>query len=569
MASDRPSSLMMIDSPADPSVAESVNSEVGAGLSVSSDGQLEGNSVSEYRHLLRKKLTPDTVLDVRGACHQVGYRAMVAKTEHFMATHMDEMINGPLSRLPAMYVEVCGDFPRGAPFQRVLQQTVVELDNQGHTAVDLKRLPDRVLKVSLPAELDLSCDLSRGMSVDSGVDILESPILDRHTLQASASHAARRLFPDAFSDGESSCDDAVSSDEEDGLQRSWRVVGVCSVEGLSGTALVAIKDDLCLMHLSFGKHSESNKQLTSTTSTCSDQLRVQHIPSFQQGVCSASWLIDSRNQVYSIGGYDRNGFLNSMKTCVPGNDSWQTHQGRMAHPRAQAGAAILDDTIYMTGGCDGRRELYSAEKLCTCNSDRWCGIASLSAPRKGHSLCSVSGRLIAAGGSPDGRSAISTTEVYDPSQDAWTPASPLLHPRMEMGGASLNEKVYVSGGACGTWGYLDSVECYDPAMDRWSEMTPMSVRRRGLALAVLEGSLVAAGGYNGIHPLSTVERLDPRVGVWEELCELRHARLGLGLLPFACGQFLMVAGGYGSTSFVGGVEVYDARMNSWHIIQES
>jgi len=54
-----------------------------------------------------------------------------------------------------------------------------------------------------------------------------------------------------------------------------------------------------------------------------------------------------------------------------------------------------------------------------------------------------------------------------------------------------------------------------------------AVRAR-LAVAVLDGKLYAAGGYNGGRGLdyfSSVERYDPAVGAWEAVAPMAAARM--------------------------------------------
>lgn len=59
---------------------------------------------------------------------------------------------------------------------------------------------------------------------------------------------------------------------------------------------------------------------------------------------------------------------------------------------------------------------------------------------------------------------------------------------------------------------------YDPVSDRWTIMKPMSTPRFALASAVLKGSMVCVGGFDGQRHLASSELYDARAG----RCESGH-----------------------------------------------
>ncbi|PIO74490.1 kelch repeat protein [Teladorsagia circumcincta] len=96
----------------------------------------------------------------------------------------------------------------------------------------------------------------------------------------------------------------------------------------------------------------------------------------------------------------------------------------------------------------------------------------------------------------------------------------------------------------------------------------------GVGVAVLENMLFAVGGCdeNDVH-LSSVERLDPRVGRWEEVRPMTKRRQCLGTavldgnlfalgLAVVNGKLYAVCGDDGVTDTV---EVYDPKENQWRI----
>ena len=73
----------------------------------------------------------------------------------------------------------------------------------------------------------------------------------------------------------------------------------------------------------------------------------------------------------------------------------------------------------------------------------------------------------------------------------------------------LEGKLYAVGGVDSDEygeGTLSSVERYDPALNVWEAVAPMAEKRYGHAVAVLEGRLYAAGGWDdSFSPLNSVQ----------------------------------------------------------------
>ena len=91
----------------------------------------------------------------------------------------------------------------------------------------------------------------------------------------------------------------------------------------------------------------------------------------------------------------------------------------------------------------------------------------------------------------------------------------------------LDGKLYAVGGFNN--GFLSSAERYDPALDVWEEVAPMATPRMNHAVAVLDGTLYAVGGFNRSGVISSVERYDPAAGAWEAVAPLAEGRDGLGM----------------------------------------
>ena len=76
-----------------------------------------------------------------------------------------------------------------------------------------------------------------------------------------------------------------------------------------------------------------------------------------------------------------------------------------------------------------------------------------------------------------------------------------------MGVAVLNGSLFAVGGYDGVARQcLNSVERYEPATDEWVQVEPMGQRRSGAAVVVLENMLYAIGGHDGPDIRKSVER---------------------------------------------------------------
>ncbi len=103
-------------------------------------------------------------------------------------------------------------------------------------------------------------------------------------------------------------------------------------------------------------------------------------------------------------------------------------------------------------------------------------------------------------------------ERYDPLENQWnsTDVQPTSSCRTSVGVAVLEDTIYAVGGQDGV-SCLSFVEKYDVGSNRWQRVASMSTKRLGVAVCVLEGKLYAIGGSDGVSPLSSVERYDPKM----------------------------------------------------------
>lgn len=64
--------------------------------------------------------------------------------------------------------------------------------------------------------------------------------------------------------------------------------------------------------------------------------------------------------------------------------------------------------------------------------------------------------------------------------------------------------------------------------EEWSLVAPMRTRRIGVGVAVINHMLYAAGGYDGVNRLRSVEAYDSVRNEWRYVCPMNTARSGAG-----------------------------------------
>jgi N-acetylneuraminic acid mutarotase len=140
---------------------------------------------------------------------------------------------------------------------------------------------------------------------------------------------------------------------------------------------------------------------------------------------------------------------------APGKE-W-TQLASMPTARSENAAAVIGETIYVSGGFSGEKKL----EAYNTTTDTWKVLADLPEPRHHLMSSSYKGKVYIFGGAS---SLIDWTPraeawVYDSANDLWAEIAIMPEPRLAGAAVTLDDFIYVVGGTGGSNALLR----YDPA----------------------------------------------------------------------------------------------------------
>ncbi len=144
----------------------------------------------------------------------------------------------------------------------------------------------------------------------------------------------------------------------------------------------------------------------------------------------------------------------------------------------------------------------------------------------------------------------------------WTSGASMPTPRSEIAATILDNKIYVAGGLVAReLGMATAAfEAYDIATDTWEQLAPVPTLVHHTALAVVDGAVYAAGGYDiNFAPIANAWRYDPAIDQWTAIADMPAPRGAHQMLTI--GERLWVVGGDGPDS--SSLWVYDPATDTW------
>ena len=152
------------------------------------------------------------------------------------------------------------------------------------------------------------------------------------------------------------------------------------------------------------------------------------------------------------------------------SEAW-TQLASMPTARSENAAAVVEHTIYVSGGFGGEQTLEAYDTT----TNTWKALTDLPEPR--HHLMSASyhGKVYIFGGAS---SIVNWTPhaeawAYDPNTDSWQGIASTPEPRLAGAAVTLGDYIYIVGGTGGSNALLR----YDPSRDEWTSLASLSESR--------------------------------------------------------------------------------------------
>jgi len=154
---------------------------------------------------------------------------------------------------------------------------------------------------------------------------------------------------------------------------------------------------------------------------------------------------------------------------------------------------------------------------------------------------------------------------FDPRTGRYAEMAPMPEPGNHVGTIAHRGQVYVLGGFAA---YLqkrakDRFSVWDPKTNRWSQLPRMPTPRGAMAVGVIDGLLIVAGGANGAgRAIPTVEAYHFETRTWRRLADMPTARehTAAGVVD---GQLYVVGGRSPGNDAHATAERYDPGRDRW------
>lgn len=270
-------------------------------------------------------------------------------------------------------------------------------------------------------------------------------------------------------------------------------------------------------------------------------------------------------KLFAIGGADvnvrDNDVLNSTEIFDFATNSW-TAGPSMLQERQLGGVAVVGGKVYYVGGENSTQDVSDTIEIFDIATNKWSLGPKLKWTRESFGVGVIGKKMYFIGGQVDDGNAITLKNmlILDTETHTVSRGADMHQRRSDMGVAVLDGKMYAMGGFSlevnyPTGGFIDTMEVYDPATKKWTLINAtMSKKRGALTAAVVDGKIVAAGGFwDGIRPhpdphptdggvLALVEMWDPKSpSAWTLGAPLSGKRTSMS--STVAGGTMWVAGG--------------------------
>ncbi|KAK1148889.1 kelch-like protein 20 [Acipenser oxyrinchus oxyrinchus] len=230
------------------------------------------------------------------------------------------------------------------------------------------------------------------------------------------------------------------------------------------------------------------------------------------------------DMIYAVGGHDEISCTSSVERCDPKSNTWSNNVASLSSGQWR-GVGCYGRYLYSIGGYDGITCMNMVERYDP-QVNMWFKVAPMSSRRKGAAVAVLDGYLYAIGGS-DEDSALNTVERYNPAEDCWSHSPCMGSWRENPGCCVFQGMIYIAGGVmkCSS----SALPALDPQNNSWSPVRPMRCKRNQVGLAVVDGILLAVGGFDGTTYLKSVEAYSLDTNTWRHYGSMKCKHPGGGV----------------------------------------
>jgi len=246
--------------------------------------------------------------------------------------------------------------------------------------------------------------------------------------------------------------------------------------------------------------------------------------------------------MYVMGGLDESGLLDVVESLVPGQTGWTLAPSLPVH-QCCAAAGVLGTVIAVAGGyeADGHTPT-NALLLFDTTTGTWRTGAPMPTARANAMGAVSNGTLAVIGGGTQygALQATGVIEIYDPTANTWATSPLAVTPRA--GGTAVvdADRIYVIGGALQTSLYGDSI--VEIVTTNGVVVAPaLGLGRVQLAGGLLPSGIAVAGGWTAEGDTPTAEGLFGRRTGWQSIPAMPTSRAGAATAVID--GSLIVAGG--------------------------
>ena len=257
----------------------------------------------------------------------------------------------------------------------------------------------------------------------------------------------------------------------------------------------------------------------------------------------------------------------------------------MKIPKGGSQSCVIDNMIYVIGGCDSSMATLNSAEVYNTVTDEWSDLAPVPIDIYESNAEAIKDVIYIVGG---WRSigytwiTIDSTFEYNPDKDSWKIKKEFPVNTGTNSSCVINDKLYILGGLKNfanrdTSGQKQAL-VYDPACDTWDSIPKMLYERgEGSTACVFDNKIYVFGGLHAIPEIPHLfiigksEMYDPISNIWTELADMPVAVVNH--ISLVHNNKLYVFGGDSGTFTASKsygtniIQEYDPATNKWSLMQ--